>query len=268
MAGSTVGPESDAPMKCVSRPGKQGRASWVRAAAATAVLIVLVGATGGQAHAQRIASSGDSPRGVPTADGSLRILVSLEERMLWLVEGTDTLLSASVAVGRNETFRYGNRSWDWRTPAGERRVLAMRRNPVWSVPDWHYYERAWHEGLKLVKLLPGATHVLADGSRLEIRGSDVVRVLGDQFWVVPPGREIIIDGVLYVPPHGTNQRRVPEVLGTRALDLGEGYLIHGTNPHNQSSVGTPASHGCVRMHTADVERLFEMVRPGTPVTIY
>jgi lipoprotein-anchoring transpeptidase ErfK/SrfK len=204
---------------------------------------------------------------MPTSDGALRILVSLEDRVLWLVENGDTLFRAPVAVGRNETFRYGDRSWDWRTPAGQRRVLAMRRDPVWSVPDWHYYERSSHEGLRLVVLQRGATYALADGSRLEIRGADVVRAIGDRYWAVPPGREIVIDGVLYMPPHGTNQRRVAGVLGTRSLDLGDGYMIHGTNPHNRSSVGTAASHGCIRMHTADVERLFSMVRTGTPVTI-
>jgi hypothetical protein len=187
--------------------------------------------------------------------------------MLWLVENGDTLFRAPVAVGRNETYRYGDRSWDWRTPAGERRILAMRRDPVWLVPDWHYYERADHEALRLVPLQRGRAYALADGSRLEILGADVVRVLGDRYWIVPPGHEIVIDGVLYMPPHGTNQRRVSGVLGTRALDLGDGYMIHGTNPYNQSTVGTAASHGCIRMHTADVERLFAMVRTGTPVTI-
>ena len=188
--------------------------------------------------------------------------------MLWLVENDDTLFQAPVAVGRNETFRYGNQTYDWRTPVGDRRVLAMRRDPDWSVPDWHYYERAVHEGLKLVKLQRGKTYVLDDGSHLEVRGQDVVRVLGDRFWVVPQGREMVIDGVLYMPPFGTNQRRVPGVLGTRALDLGDGYMIHGTNPFNAGSVGTAASHGCIRLHTGDVERLFTMVETGTRVTIF
>ena len=33
------------------------------------------------------------------------------------------------------------------------------------------------------------------------------------------------------------------------------------------SVGHAASHGCMRMHRADVERLYDLVRVGTPVDI-
>lgn len=41
--------------------------------------------------------------------------------------------------------------------------------------------------------------------------------------------------------------------------------IHGTNHEGQ--IGTPASHGCIRMKNADVAQLFELVEVGTPVVI-
>lgn len=41
--------------------------------------------------------------------------------------------------------------------------------------------------------------------------------------------------------------------------------IHGTNA--ASLLGTPASHGCVRMSDSDVVDLFERVESGTPVWI-
>ncbi len=41
--------------------------------------------------------------------------------------------------------------------------------------------------------------------------------------------------------------------------------IHGTNHEDQ--IGTPASHGCIRMKNADVAELFELVGVGTPVVI-
>lgn len=41
--------------------------------------------------------------------------------------------------------------------------------------------------------------------------------------------------------------------------------IHGTN--HESQIGTPASHGCIRMRNDDVIRLFDAVEPGTPVFI-
>lgn len=63
-----------------------------------------------------------------------------------------------------------------------------------------------------------------------------------------------------VPPGPNNP------LGTRALRLGiPGYLIHGTN--KQDGVGSMVSHGCIRLWNEHVEKLYEMVPTGTPVTI-
>ena len=41
--------------------------------------------------------------------------------------------------------------------------------------------------------------------------------------------------------------------------------FHGTP--NVESVGTPASHGCIRMYDQDVVKLFERVKIGTPVQV-
>lgn len=41
--------------------------------------------------------------------------------------------------------------------------------------------------------------------------------------------------------------------------------IHGTR--HEHKVGTPDSHGCVRMRNADVIELFDLVDEGTPVAI-
>ena len=41
--------------------------------------------------------------------------------------------------------------------------------------------------------------------------------------------------------------------------------IHGTN--QESSLASPASHGCIRMANADIGRLFDAVEPGTQVLI-
>jgi lipoprotein-anchoring transpeptidase ErfK/SrfK len=55
-------------------------------------------------------------------------------------------------------------------------------------------------------------------------------------------------------------------LGTRALNLNVGGIrIHGTNI--DSSIGTAASHGCMRMHRWDIEELYERVEVGTPVYV-
>lgn len=55
-------------------------------------------------------------------------------------------------------------------------------------------------------------------------------------------------------------------LGTRALNLSaSGIRIHGTN--KISSIGTAASHGCIRMVRKDIEWLYDQVPVGTPVYV-
>lgn len=55
-------------------------------------------------------------------------------------------------------------------------------------------------------------------------------------------------------------------LGTRAVDISaSGIRFHGTN--NRDSVGTAASHGCMRMLKEDVEVFFEQIDVGARVII-
>ena len=56
-------------------------------------------------------------------------------------------------------------------------------------------------------------------------------------------------------------------VGTRWVGLNlKGYGIHGTNA--PKSIGTAASHGCIRLRNRDMERLFAMLRVGDRVVIY
>lgn len=56
-------------------------------------------------------------------------------------------------------------------------------------------------------------------------------------------------------------------IGTRWIGLSQkGYGIHGTD--QPSSIGYAKSHGCIRLRNADVERLFERVRPGDVVELH
>lgn len=55
-------------------------------------------------------------------------------------------------------------------------------------------------------------------------------------------------------------------LGTRAINISApGIRFHGTE--NIGSVGTAASHGCMRMYRGDIEDLFERVEVGMKVHI-
>lgn len=69
-----------------------------------------------------------------------------------------------------------------------------------------------------------------------------------------------------VPPPGDPSRMVSGELGAFVLNLGDGYLIHGTK--YSELLGRPASHGCVRVGAADLEKLYASVPNGTRVFIF
>ena len=55
-------------------------------------------------------------------------------------------------------------------------------------------------------------------------------------------------------------------LGKRNANTHDRYVyIHGTK--HEDRIGTPDSHGCIRMRNADVIELFDLVEEGVPVTI-
>jgi L,D-transpeptidase catalytic domain len=208
----------------------------------------------------------DAPAPVLAAPG-LKVVVSLEARRLWLMDGQITLFGAPVAVGRGTRLSDGRRTWDFSTPVGRHRVRRKEENPVWIPPDWHYVEVARERGLALVALGRDRVTPLADGSRLLVRGSSVVRLrAGGEEEIVPAGDEVIFGDTLFIPPLGVANRVVAGELGRFRLDLGDGYMLHGT-PHTES-IGTAATHGCIRLLDADIEHLYRHVPVGTPVYVY
>jgi hypothetical protein len=196
-----------------------------------------------------------------------RLVISLLDRRLWAIIGSDTLLSAPVAVASGATLEYQGRQWAFSTPRGIRRVVRKDSVPVWIPPEWHYYEVARAHGLVVRHLMPGRPVELDDGRRLELRGDSVGLVTADSsFAPLDTGAEIIFDGFLFIPPLETAHRKVTGELGMHSLDLGQGFLLHGT-PY-QESIGQPTTHGCIRLRDADIAWLYEMVPIGTKVYIY
>ncbi len=71
----------------------------------------------------------------------------------------------------------------------------------------------------------------------------------------PPTEDLIMSRILWLDgleEHNANTRN-------------RFIYIHGTR--HEDRIGTPASHGCVRMRNADVIELFELVDEDTPVVI-
>ena len=67
-------------------------------------------------------------------------------------------------------------------------------------------------------------------------------------------------------PKRLQERVAPEEMGEYAMDLGDGYLIHGTL--YERSLGLSVTHGCVRLGAKDLDAIFHTVRIGTPVYIF
>jgi len=75
-----------------------------------------------------------------------------------------------------------------------------------------------------------------------------------------PGSDWAKDMPAYIGPGPGNP------LGTRALNINSpGIRIHGTS--DDGSIGSAASHGCLRMHRWDIEDLYDRVEVGTKVHI-
>ncbi|MFO7669686.1 MAG: L,D-transpeptidase [Bacteroidales bacterium] len=56
------------------------------------------------------------------------------------------------------------------------------------------------------------------------------------------------------------------VLGDYALNLGDGYLIHGTL--YQRFLGLPVTHGCIRLNDENLELVYSSLQVGSKVYIY
>lgn len=86
----------------------------------------------------------------------------------------------------------------------------------------------------------------------------------DPVWTKPDWA--FIEEGLPVPPPGHSSRREAHVLGDYALKLGDGYMIHGTL--YQRLIGSPVTHGCVRMLDDDLEAVYNTLPIGSKVFIY
>lgn len=197
------------------------------------------------------------------------IVVSISDHRLWYRKGDQVLFSTRVATGTGKVLaKGGGNQWKFETPRGRLTVLSKESDPAWVPPDWHYVEVANKKKLGLLRLTRNQEIPLVDGV-LAVVGNNIVKRYPDgteEALETGEGKDLIVDGKVVIPPFGTNQRRFPGVVGTHRLNLGDGYALHGTDV--PSSIGSAASHGCVRLRNEDIETLYTIVPVGTPVFIY
>jgi hypothetical protein len=197
------------------------------------------------------------------------IVVSIADHQLWYKQGDSVLFNSQVATGSGKTLIGGAGQYKFDTPRGRLTVQAKDVDPAWVPPDWHFQEQANKHGYGLVHMERGTVIPAGGGAVIAVSGSEIVKRYPDGRAVpleATEGKEIVVNGNILIPPYGTNQRRYMGVLGTRRLELGDGYGIHGTN--EPESIGRSVSHGCVRLRNEDIEKLYDMVPVGTPVYIY
>lgn len=68
------------------------------------------------------------------------------------------------------------------------------------------------------------------------------------------------------PPKDPRERIDRDSLGTHALYLGDGYLIHGTL--FQTLIGQSVTHGCIRLADEDLNYVYRHIPVGARVFLY
>lgn len=207
-------------------------------------------------------------RSIAARSTGLRVIVSLRERRVWVLRGADTLRTAKAAVASGMTINFAGRSWTFRTPRGRHTVLRKVQNPVWRPPDWLYAETAMDHGLELARLRPERPVRVSADQLLVVRNGRVglLEESTREFAPLPTDEHIVFNDTLYIPPIVTENRKVEGELGRYALDLGDGYLIHGTA--DPKSIGRAVTHGCIRLGDADIAWFYRNVPMGTAVHVY
>jgi lipoprotein-anchoring transpeptidase ErfK/SrfK len=115
-----------------------------------------------------------------------------------------------------------------------------------------------YEGLRIVKEYRVATGT--PGYPTPIGTFEIVDKKENPTWYNPAPDTWGADLPPFIGPGPGNP------LGTRAMYLNApGIRIHGT--WDSSSIGTAASHGCIRMHIQDAEELYRLVPVGARVLV-
>ena len=189
------------------------------------------------------------------------ITVSTEENKVYMRRDGEVVFEAVCSTGKGYSKLAGGKARNFSTPIGRFKILSKEENPKWVPPDWHYLEKS----ADVVRLQRGDVIGTPD-NHLKVVGKNVVQVTNGSMRALPSGEEIYFGGTLVIPPIGTAQRQYDGVLGTRRLNLGDGYALHGTQAVSQ--LGQSVSHGCIRLRNEDIERLYQMANVGDEVVIY
>jgi len=187
----------------------------------------------------------------PTAD-ALEVVASRPGRKLRDVRLTDELREA-VTSGGPRTVR----AKVHKTVPAVTTAEVAERYPSYLVLDRANFTLRLFRDLELVK-----TYTVAVGQEgLETpEGTYEIQAMEEEpTWYVPESDWAGDLAGQVIPPGPDNP------IKARWMAIFEGAGIHGTT--ETASLGSAASHGCVRMAIADVEELYDQVEVGTPIFI-
>jgi len=194
--------------------------------------------------------------------GRMLLGFSLHAVLLGAAADSDALAAATPRELRAEVATL-ERKLAARSPRGVYLVIDRANNRLWVRRG----DRVLHEAV----VSTGSRTVLREtggqkrtwtfdtpAGRFEVRAERK-----DPVWVKPDWA-FLEEG--QPPPAGTRARVEHGSLGEWALDLGNGYMIHGTL--YERLLGRSITHGCIRVGRDDLRVVARATRPGTPVYIF
>lgn len=135
--------------------------------------------------------------------------------------------------------------------------LCFLQPAVWASPEIRInipeFVLRVYDNNKLLKEYPVALGTIYENT--PVGSFKIVNKEKDPTWIPGSG----FSDKTPVPPGADNP------LGSRWMEFSPTYGIHGTN--KDWDIQSPVSGGCIRMHNADVDELYELVDVGTPVII-
>lgn len=203
----------------------------------------VAGAVGREPRDATVSASGESLEVVPAENGrKLRdVLLTRELRAAVLNAKADHTIAARTNPVMPEVTT--------------KEVAAA--NPTYLTLDRATYTLRFWKDLKLVKsytVAVGQEGLETPEGLYHIQSKEV-----EPTWNVPESDWAGSLAGQSIPPGPSNP------LKARWMGIFEGAGIHGTE--ETSSLGSAASHGCVRMSIPDVEDLYDRVEVGTPIYI-
>jgi L,D-transpeptidase ErfK/SrfK len=187
----------------------------------------------------------------------------------------DTLIDIArdFSVGQDEIVM-ANPTVDRWLPGDGKEVLiprqfilpdAPRSGIVINIPEMRLYYYPTQAKAKATQVITYPVSIGRMDWRTPLGATKVAQKVKDPVWRPPESikQEHARDGDILpdvVPAGPLNP------LGRFAMRLGvPGYLIHGTGVDKAYGIGMRVTHGCIRMYPEDIERLYPLVKVGTPV---